>query len=162
MIYILLFVLLVGAGFPCTERGVSWFLKNYYIGIPSQEQSCLPWTFFLVVKNPQVLLRRGDLVVFKAQRVGHGFDGMKMVKFVAGIPGDSIKVRNGRLYVNNVYWDDLSLSGVLKQPRTVYDRAEVVPDQKFFVLGTAKRSYDSRYWGYVDAKQTMGYAIPLL
>lgn len=162
MRYILLSLLLAGVGFICTGRGVSWFLKHYCIGIPSQEQSCLPWTFFLVVKDPQVLLHRGDLVVFKAQRVGHGFDGMKMVKFVAGIPGDSIKVRNGRLYVSNVYWDDLSLCDALKQPRTVYDRVEVVPDQKFFVLGTAKRSYDSRYWGYVDAKQIMGYAIPLL
>ncbi|EAI4828425.1 signal peptidase I [Campylobacter lari] len=35
----------------------------------------------------------------------------------------------------------------------------VVPENKYFVLGTHPRSYDSRYWGFIDKELIKGVAI---
>ncbi|EAL3751808.1 S26 family signal peptidase, partial [Campylobacter coli] len=35
----------------------------------------------------------------------------------------------------------------------------VIPKDKFFVMGTHPRSFDSRYWGFVDRKDIKGVSI---
>lgn len=35
----------------------------------------------------------------------------------------------------------------------------VIPKDNFFVMGTHPRSFDSRYWGFVDRKDIKGVSI---
>jgi type IV secretory pathway protease TraF len=36
-----------------------------------------------------------------------------------------------------------------------------VPEGALFVLGTHERSFDSRYWGYVEAPEVTGRVLAL-
>lgn len=161
--FLMLFVLLLGVGAPLARWGAVYFRQHYEIGVASQSVTCIPWDVYFIVDAPhKMTFHRGDLVYFVGRHMGHGFDGDKVVKFVAGLPGDKIVIRNGKLFINGAYWDKLWLCSFLHRPRTGFDRAQVVPPGKLFVLGTDIHSYDSRYWGFIDASQILGYAFPLL
>jgi type IV secretory pathway protease TraF len=41
-------------------------------------------------------------------------------------------------------------------------RSMVIPEGKHFVIGGTERSYDSRYWGLVDASWVVGRAYPVI
>jgi signal peptidase I len=60
--------------------------------------------------------RRGDIVTFSSPE-----DGMRLIKRVIGLPGDTIEMRGKRLYVNGLVasYDDLGLADEPFAPRGV-------------------------------------------
>ncbi len=100
-------------------------------------------------------LRAGDMVVFRCQ----GLKSM-LVKRIAGCPGDTVKIEDGRLYVNGdespLYKGcKIDYSGLLSD-ETVLDENE------YIVLGdNLEHSKDSRYEevGIVDKKDITGRVI---
>jgi len=99
-------------------------------------------------------IHRGDLIVFhypKAPRESY-------IKRVVGIPGDSIEIRLGDVYVNS---EKLVEPYVLPEYRD-HDNLplEVVPPDDYFVLGDHRNSSsDSRSWGFVDRPKIYGKAV---
>jgi signal peptidase I len=99
-------------------------------------------------------IHRGDLIVFhypKDPRESY-------IKRVVGVPGDSIEIRSGDVYVNA---EKLVEPYVLPEYR---DRdslqLEVVPRDDYFVLGDHRNSSsDSRSWGFVDRPKIYGKAV---
>jgi signal peptidase I len=99
-------------------------------------------------------IHRGDLIVFhypKDPRESY-------IKRVVGVPGDSIEIRSGDVYVNA---EKLVEPYVLPEYR---DRdslqREVVPPDDYFVLGDHRNSSsDSRSWGFVDRPKIYGKAV---
>jgi len=108
-----------------------------------------------VLKEPQ----RGDVVVFVyPQNPKKDF-----IKRLVGLGGDSIEIKNGTVYVNNRPLMDPAFD-----QRYYYNRggfAEegqqiIVPEDSYFVLGdNSASSQDSRYWGFVPAKNIIGEAM---
>ena len=97
--------------------------------------------------------KRGDIVVFNSP---HN-DNKDYVKRCIAIPGDSIKITDGIVYINNAR---LLLPGV----RILADRfnmpEQVVPEKSYFMLGDNRgNSEDSRYWGFVHETDLQGKAI---
>jgi len=123
--------------------------------------------------------RRGDIVVFDSKTE----PGMKVVKRLVGMPGDTIEMRSGVLHRNGVrqvepyiqrtdsagdtvsdemrYWQvQYLLDGV---DRAAYRPTRdgwgplLVPRGQYFVMGDNRdNSYDSRYWGFVDRRTIRG------
>lgn len=103
--------------------------------------------------------KRGDVVVFIYPE-----DRSKdFIKRLIGLPGETIEIKNGSVYVN-----DKPLREPLFSQRYYYNRGDfsilgrkiVVPKDAFFVLGdNSASSKDSRYWGFVPAKNILGEAI---
>jgi signal peptidase I len=99
-------------------------------------------------------IERGDLVVFFFP-----LDHTKSyIKRVIGLPGDTIQVDNGTVYLNGdllnePYVPDLYRDKVSLGPVTV-------PPDNYFVLGDHRSSSnDSRAWGTVDRKYIYGKAV---
>ncbi|HHL40607.1 MAG TPA: signal peptidase I [Deltaproteobacteria bacterium] len=105
-------------------------------------------------------IERGDVIVF---RPPHEPD-KDYIKRVVGIPGDTVEIRDKKIYINGEPWDDPY--GVYKGA-TAWETHKVdnfgpirVPEGKVFVMGDNRdRSYDSRFWGFVDMKDIKGRAF---
>ncbi|MBP2673714.1 MAG: signal peptidase [Deltaproteobacteria bacterium] len=112
----------------------------------------------LQFKTPQ----RGDIIVF----VFPEDPSKDFIKRVIGVPGDVVEVRDKTVLLNGetltegyaryVEGDDAS--------QVVHSRDDMlpvkVPAGKYFVMGDNRdRSYDSRFWGFVDEEAVIGKAL---
>lgn len=144
---------------------------GYSIGFSTQAALCLNERFFLIHLGHPKTFHRGDYVQFVvspgANLMGPLFDGHMIVKTIGAVPGDRIKVAKSKLYINDVYIDDLPASDIPKTARYLgvsvdaFERDVVVPDKHLFMLGTIKGSFDSRYWGFVSMRDVIGTAYPI-
>jgi signal peptidase I len=96
-------------------------------------------------------VRRGDVVVF---RPPHKPD-TAFVKRVVGLPGETVEIRNSRVYVNN----RLLLEPYLQREWHDDRPAARVPANMVFVLGDNRdNSNDSRMWGELPIKNIQAKA----
>lgn len=104
----------------------------------------------LILKKYDKTIDRFDIVVFK-----NGKDDL--IKRVIGLPGETLKYRDNKLYIN-----DKQIKDVLLLTKT-YDFSlsdldlEVIPDDYYFVLGDNRiNSLDSRNIGLISIKDIKG------
>jgi signal peptidase I len=184
-----LLVLVVAALFLNT-----FVLQPYLIPSESMEHTLLVGDFVLVNKQiyapdsglsqwllPYRQVARGDIVVFHHPQ--HPF----LVKRVVGVPGDRLRIADGRVTVNgllldepyaafepaalNPFRDDFPAQLYTdpnvdpdwwKQMQNLTRNGElVIPEGEYFVLGDNRNySKDSRFWGFVSRQQIV--ARPLV
>jgi len=101
--------------------------------------------------------QRGDIVVFsptealKQQNFKDAF-----IKRVIGLPGETVEVKGGRVYVND---QALREQYIEEEPEYSYGPV-TVPEDNYLVLGDNRNnSYDSHYWGFVPRDNIIGRAI---
>ncbi|MFQ5465126.1 MAG: signal peptidase I [Thermodesulfobacteriota bacterium] len=104
---------------------------------------------------------RGDVIVFRFPN-----DRSKdYIKRVVGLPGDTVEVRNRKIFINGEQWNESY--GVYKgglygedAGRSRYFGPYTVPEGRVFVMGDNRdRSFDSRYWGTVPVRDIKGKAF---
>jgi signal peptidase I len=97
---------------------------------------------------------RGDMVVF----LFPGDPTKSYIKRVIGVPGDTIEVRDGTVFVNS---QPLAESYVPQEYRDhISMPRRVVPTDQYFVLGDHRSSSnDSRTWGMVPRHFIYGRAV---
>jgi signal peptidase I len=141
----------------------------------------LPAVHFPGLRQP----KRGDIIVFKYPLD----EKLDYIKRCVGVPGDTIEIRNGSVYINNKpegpmqfidkkfdqseghyinYYRIINQNGV---PYTIRHYADmnprmrdfgpfVVPPEHLFMMGDNRdNSQDSRYWGAVPVKNIRGQAL---
>jgi signal peptidase I len=104
--------------------------------------------------------KQGDVVVFKAPP-----DPEKdYIKRVIGIPGDTIMIKGGVVYVNKKILDENTyLDPTVKTYPGSFlaeNFAVTVPPNSYFVLGDNRTgSSDSREWGFVPFSSIVGESL---
>ena len=99
---------------------------------------------------------RGEVVVFIAPKSPSD----DYIKRMIGLPGDTVKIDQGKVYVNDKLLDEsfLSESGRTPVENGIF-QVKVGPDQ-YFVLGDNRpHSSDSRDWGLVPKNNLIGRAV---
>ena len=107
-------------------------------------------------------VHRGDVVVF----VFPPDQSKDFIKRVIGVAGDTIQVQGGKVILNGAPIDDphahfevLDHDRSPMSPRDYFGPV-TVPPGKIFVMGDNRdRSYDSRFWGFVDLDEVEGRAM---
>lgn len=94
---------------------------------------------------------RGDVIVFRYP----GNPSQKFIKRIIGLPGETVEVTNGVVYVNN---EPLDEPYVKERPRYVYPKKVLGPNE-YFVLGDNRNnSHDSHVWGPLPRSDLIGEA----
>jgi signal peptidase I len=100
-------------------------------------------------------LERGDVVVFWYPKE----PDKSYVKRIIGLPGETVEVRNGVVYINGEQLQEHYLSADHNQNSASFPPKKV-EEHYFFVMGDNRdNSSDSRYWGLVPEKYIYGKAF---
>lgn len=100
-------------------------------------------------------VERGDIVVFWFPND----PDKSYVKRVIGLPGETVDVRNGRVYINGIELNEPYLDTEHNRTLPTWP-AKKVEDHHYFVMGDNRdNSSDSRYWGLVPEKYIYGKAF---
>ncbi len=99
-------------------------------------------------------IERGDMVVFWFPK-----DPTKSyIKRVIGVPGDTVEVREGTVFINGAPLAESYVSAEFRDSLSV--AAQTVKQDEFFVLGDHRNSSnDSRSWGTVPRSYIYGKAV---
>lgn len=95
--------------------------------------------------------KQGDVIVFRFPLD----PSQEYIKRVIGLPGDMVKVENGKVYVNG---QALIEPYIAAKPNYIAERQ--VPENSLFVLGDNRNnSSDSHSWGAVPMENVIGKAV---
>jgi signal peptidase I len=128
---------------------------GYDAGVPFTNWHVSLW------RNPQ----RGQIVIF---RPPYDHNKTDLIKRVIGLPGETIDIHNGSVWINGKKLEEKYTTG----PTEVPDRYELlapfhgfpltVPENQYFVMGDNRgNSYDSRYWGCVPRSEILGTPVTI-
>ena len=131
-----------------------FIVQLYWIPSPSMEPTLLVDDRVVVSKmsywskDPA----RGDIVVFKFPRDTK----VNLIKRIIGLPGETLSVKDNRVYINN---EALSEDYVPPQKKVPDFGPVLIPQGQYFMMGDNRdNSADSRVWGFVTAEQIRGKA----
>jgi signal peptidase I len=105
----------------------------------------------LVEKIEYTDINRGDLIVFEK-------DGELLIKRLIGLPGDTVLLQDGKVYVNGCLLNE----EYVVNNDCDYSGQYFVSDNSYFLLGDNRAdSKDSRYWDYpfINNKAIVGKAV---
>jgi signal peptidase I len=139
-------------------------LQNFRVQGSSMEPNLHSGEYILVNKVDYLLHppQRGDIIVFKA--VPAGESDKDFIKRVIGLPGDTVAVRNDRVFINH----HLLVEPYRHNPENYSFGPATVPRHDYFVLGDNRsNSYDSSKWAtpwlaqkYIVGKAWIAYWPP--
>ncbi len=97
--------------------------------------------------------KRGDIVVFKYP----DDEKLNYVKRVIGLPGETVEIKNGEVYVDNVKLEEPYIKEEMKKEDL---GPYIVPEDSYFMMGDNRNnSSDSRRWfttNYVHKSKLLG------
>ena len=98
-------------------------------------------------------IKRGDSVSLEHK------DTKYLIKRIIGLPGDTIQIKNSKLYINGSVYEENYLSDTLNYKD--FDLKDIgyekIPDDMYFVLGdNRENSLDSREIGLISKKDIQG------
>jgi len=110
------------------------------------------WRFAYTFGEP----KRGDIIIFKYP----DNENENYVKRIIGLPGELIKIKNGKIYVNDST-EPLEEDYIKEAWNWSTDQVYVIPEDSYFMLGDNRNnSNDSRYWAnqFVKRDKILGRA----
>ena len=171
---------------------ITFCVQPFRIPSGSMEPTLLVGDFLLVDKQgittadagllPSTRIRRGEVIVFH-----YPVDpSIHLVKRVVGMPGDHLKLRGGKVYINDVLLPEsyavyrhsmpdgfrdnfprlqnadpnIDSRWWIRMRGLIDDGELIIPADNYFVLGDNRNnSEDSRYWGFVPREAIVGQPI---
>lgn len=140
----------------------SLFTINYKLVFVGNSDRCIPGWVFVVKKGAQP--KAGELAMVLSHETDIMPSGVKIIKLVAGVGGDTVKVDKYKVINGKkVFYASLVEAALFLEKNTddlVGDFE--VPNSSYFMIGTFPGSYDSRFFGPILDKQVVGRAYLII
>lgn len=133
--------------------GLQFTIGTFKVYGTSMLPGILPDDYIIVSKIDYRLHKpeRGDIIVLKSPR-GENTD---LIKRIIALPGDTIEIRNGQIFVNN----SLISEPYIKEAPTYKYPKQTLPENNYFVLGDNRNvSADSHLGWYALSDDIIGKA----
>jgi signal peptidase I len=147
--------------------GIQTFVAQpYRVQQQSMEVTLLPDQYVLVDKlTPHwAPYNRGDIIVFDPPESWQAAGNVPFIKRIIGLPGDTVELRDGKVYVNDVLLNEpyvnRDANGDLQttDPQAAGTRW-LIPDGQLLVMGDNRdNSADSRSFGPIEISHVIGRA----
>jgi len=145
--YVILFAFFISAFFFFSVKKGGFFYTNSR----SMEPTILPGDRMALIKTGT--LKRSDIIIFKNPENPETY----LVKRLIGLPGDTVEIAGGHLYLNNKPTNE----PYLKNSYIIYtyDLSRVPPGNLFLLGDNRNNSEDSSVWGFLPAENVRGKVI---
>ncbi len=142
---------------------ILFFIKPTIVREHSMENTLSDGDYLFVSKQSYKLFggspKLGDIIVFQSDLENVNGKNKLLIKRVIGVPGDTVAISDGSVYLNGVTLDET----YTKDGYTASDMQEVVvPDGCLFCMGDNRQnSTDSRdeRVGFISMDRIMGKAV---
>ena len=147
--------------------GIQTFVAQpYKVQMSSMEVTLLPDQYVLVDKlTPRwAPYGRGDIVVFDPPESWAPAGSVPYIKRIIGLPNDTVELRDGKVYLNDVLLDEPYINTDDGEPQTTDAQPGgasewVVPEGQLLVMGDNRQnSADSRTFGPIEISHVIGRA----
>jgi conjugal transfer pilin signal peptidase TrbI len=123
--------------------------------------------FFLLQLSESDQIKTGDFIVFSHPDTQHIHRGLNvendlLIKKVGCAPGEMLTTQTGTIYCENSFLGTNLISDGEGRPLPQFTYNGLVPANKYFMIGGHERSFDSRYFGFINAYDFRFKAWPLL
>jgi conjugative transfer signal peptidase TraF len=166
------------------KKQIKWLLLPFGViifvlilklaGVVINISSSMPLGLYIESKGN---IQRGDIVelclpyphqklALERRYIGHGgrCNGVDpVVKQVLAVPGDDVLLADNFIEINRKrFWFVTKPFDGKGRPLNAYPRGEYYNTAGYWVIGTNDpNSWDSRYWGAIDAKQIIAKLYPI-
>lgn len=139
--------------------GTVLFTSRYQLALNMTES--LQGTVFLIDKSHKRAVK-GELVAFTWKNAPPIPDGITVIKRVAGVSGDAVRVVNRHVLMNGILIGRAKETSRTGEPLEVIAGC-VIPENYFFAAGDHPDSFDSRYEapGLISTRAIKGRAYLL-
>jgi conjugal transfer pilin signal peptidase TrbI len=142
---------------------ISIFVGAYITGhiLISQTESLnyrVFWKSSIWADQSEKALKKGDYVLFEFA------EDVYYVKRIGCLPSQHLRKLNGVWLCDNSKLKDgitITHSPSTGQKLKQFDFDGIIPEGKYFVIGDSQNSFDSRYWGFIDAENILYTLTPL-
>ena len=138
-----------------------WFYNNYRIAWDRQILRCIDARFLLVDLKDKAIERDKLYAYTSKQSAPIIRDGSLVGKYVRGVPGDTVEIRDDdTVWVNGVKLAAgmPHLRGMTDAQKKKFYGSRVLRDGEYWMMGTKYLSFDSRYWGPINKDQIVARA----
>lgn len=132
-------------------------IKAFKVVSRSMEPTLLVGDRILVNKEAykDALPQRGDIVIFHHPKK----EGKSYLFRVVGLPGETVEIKSGSVFVNGVSLAGSPWSGIHYD---THEQQIQIPNDQYFVLGdNGQVAMDSRYFGFVPKQNLIGKAYKI-
>lgn len=134
---------------------------RFYIEGPSMQPNFYAGQFLIVSRVHYLLAepQRGEIVVFDPPGDDNQVDDPLLIKRLIGLPGDTVELRDGQVYINGVALNEPYLKEPCQGSRC-RDAVWQLGANEYFLMGDNRNnSRDSRVFGPVTRDRIVGEAI---
>jgi signal peptidase I len=128
--------------------GLTFLVQNSPVIGSSMEPSLLVSGQRLMVSRVTYWIhapQRGDIITFHPPKGWYNPTGRPFIKRIIALPGETVEIKNGKVYVNETPLDEPYLAPGTQMTRTM--ASLTVPEDCYFVLGDNRNvSEDSSYY----------------
>ena len=136
---------------------------KYNIAISSTPS--LPYALFILDKKYDFKeIKKDAIIAFKypgKNKYVYNHNDL-FIKIIKCVPGDYLRVFDKKYYCNKKYIATALDKDSQGKKIDNFKFNGIIPKGKYFVIGTHPRSFDSRYWGFVDKNKIIAIAKGLI